>query len=159
MDNYNGIRNEPGNAQWQGQGQVQDQTMDPQTSARWIAFYKAKAQKMKTWVIILAVGLPILGFILIAILSAIAIPAFSGINDAANSKIDSANQSMLKTAGAYYIAYNDSSGMSSYPAAGAVLTESQLSQYIDGGLIPYKSGTSTKWTVTVGYDGRTIEVK
>lgn len=40
----------------QNQNQMNEMTMDPQTSARWIAFYKAKAQKMKNWVIGLAVG-------------------------------------------------------------------------------------------------------
>ena len=79
----------------------------------------------------------------IAILTAIAIPAFSGIMGQANTAVDNANVRMLKSAGAMYC--SSATGLT----AGATLTETELGTWLDGATIPVKAGTSTKWTVKV----------
>jgi len=90
----------------------------------------------------------------IAILTAIAIPAFSNVMSQANASVDSANVRMLKSAGSMYI----TDPAIANPAAGAVLSEAMLAPYLDGGVIPAKAGTATKWVVTVnaGATGVTV---
>ena len=79
----------------------------------------------------------------IAILTAIAIPAFSGIIGQANTAVDNANVRMLKSAGAMYC--SSTTGLT----AGATISEASLAPWLDTGTIPVKAGTSTKWVVKV----------
>ncbi|MEI6132436.1 MAG: prepilin-type N-terminal cleavage/methylation domain-containing protein, partial [Bacillota bacterium] len=82
----------------------------------------------------------------IAILTAIAIPAFSNVMSQANASVDAANVRMLKQAGAMYI----TDPTIADPAAGTTLTSTMLKPYLgDAGVIPNKAGTSTPWTVTI----------
>ena len=79
----------------------------------------------------------------IAILTAIAIPAFSGIIGQANTAVDNANVRMLKSAGAMYC--SSTTGL----VAGTALTATELGLWLDGGTIPKQAGTTTDWVVKV----------
>jgi len=90
----------------------------------------------------------------IAILTAIAIPAFSNVMSQANASVDAANVRMLKSAGSMYI----TDPAIANPAGGTELTQVMLASYLDGGVIPNKAGTSTKWTVTVNTAATGVDV-
>ncbi len=90
----------------------------------------------------------------IAILTAIAIPAFSNVMSQANASVDAANVRMLESAGAMYITDPNIAN----PAAASTLDDADLAAYLNGGVIPFKAGTSTKWVVTInaGATGVTV---
>jgi len=88
----------------------------------------------------------------IAILTAIAIPAFSGIIGDANVKVDNANLKMIQTAGAMYV-----STAAVKPAAAAVLTATELGPWLADGVLPTKRN-GTAFTVKVNANQTGVDV-
>ena len=89
-------------------------------------------------------------FIVLAVLTAIAVPAFSGIIRDANAKVDEANMKMLQSAGMMYV-----STLSTPLAAGTeISSEADFLQYVAEGVMPIPKAGGTSFSVkTTAYGG------
>ncbi|MEI6602116.1 MAG: prepilin-type N-terminal cleavage/methylation domain-containing protein [Clostridia bacterium] len=91
----------------------------------------------------------------IAILTAIAIPAFNGIIGDANTGVDNANMTMLKTAGVMYV-----NSLSTAPAAGTeVSAQAGFLAGISGGVMPVPKTGGTSFSVKTAAGGGIVVTK
>ena len=88
----------------------------------------------------------------IAILTAIAIPSYSGYISATNQSVDKANLKMLETAGAMYISVAEEK-----PVAGTGLTAEELGAFISDGIIPKKQ-SGQAFTIKVNAERTGVDV-